>query len=275
MNKQGFLILAQNSQGINYVKQAYVAALSIKRTQKVKNVSLVTNDEVPDKWRKAFDEIIPIPFGDHAESSEWKVENRWKLYHASPYYRTIVLDSDVLILDSLEQCWKFTEDRDLFFTSKVTNYKGQTVVDKTYRKMFIDNDLPNLYTGMFYFKKGPYAETFFKLLEVIVYNWKRFFKDLAPRNTQDFVSIDVASAIAVKILGIDDQVIHKDSPFTFVHMKPALQGWASVPATCSSRINVTMNGKKQLFVGPYMQHGVFHYVENELLTGEILGRLNA
>ena len=46
---KGFLLLAQNTGGIDYIRMAYALALSIKNTQKANhNVCLVTNENVPD-----------------------------------------------------------------------------------------------------------------------------------------------------------------------------------------------------------------------------------
>ena len=273
MNK-GFLVLAQNSD-VNYVRQAYFLALSLKQTQStVNNISLVTNDKVPDEYAHVFDKIIPIPFGDHAENSTWKVENRWKLYHATPYEETIVFDSDMLVLSDLKKIWQYVDGKDLFFTSHVKDYRGQTVFDKTYRKMFLENDLPNLYCGMFYFRKSDLASKFFKVLEFITYNWEKSYFEIAPKAAQKFFSMDVSSAIAAKILGIDDIIINKNSPFTFVHMKPALQGWDPIPESFLSQSFVFFSKNKELFINHFKQSGVFHYVEDAFLTDKIIGSLN-
>lgn len=271
---KGFLVLAQNTKDIDYVEQAYALALSLKKTQKISNISLVTNDLVPEEYQKVFDKILPIPFDDQAEDSQWKVHNRWKLYHVSPYDETIVLDVDMLVLKDLNYCWEFVKNKDLFFTSVVKNYKGQIVKNSAYRKTFVENILPNVYTGMFYFRKSEFALNFFKILEYISYNWQRFFYEIAPKHQQDFFSMDVASAIAVKILCIEDEVTHTDSPFTFVHMKPALQGWDPVPSSCYSQVMVDYNLDGTLTVGGYKQDWVFHYVEPTFLTKKILENLS-
>lgn len=271
--KKGFLVLAQNSD-VNYIRQAYALALSIKSTQpKIKNISIVTNDEIPDEYKQVFDQIIPIPFKDHAANSVWKIENRWKLYHASPYDETIVFDTDMLVLDDIENAWKFASNYNLFFTSVVKNYKGNIIVDNTYRKMFIGNDLPNLYSGMFYFKKCNECQEFFKLLEFISYNWEKMYYIAGPKYSQKFFSIDVSVSIAAKLLGIEDQIIHKNSPFTFVHLKPALQEWNPIPESCLSQLLINFNSKKELFLNNYKQHGIIHYIEDKFLTNEIIERL--
>ena len=271
---QGYIVIAQNNT-TDYVRQAYVLALSIKATQpNINNISLVTDDIVPEQYLSVFDKIIPIPFGDSASASEWKVENRWKLYHASPYDETIVLDVDMLILYNIEKAWNWVKDRDLFFTSHVTDYKQRTITDTTYRKMFVENDLPNLYCGMFYFKKSNTALEFFKLVEFITNNWQRMYYDIAPKNSQKFFSMDVTVAIAAKILGIDDSIVNSNSPFTFTHMKPALQGWDPIPESCLSQLLINFTDTRELYLNNFKQYGVFHYVDDEFLTDEIIKKLN-
>lgn len=272
---KGFVVLAQNSQGIDYIRQAYYLAKSLELSQtQYKKVTLVTNDKVPDRYQEAFDQIVPIPFEDHAKDSEWKVENRWKVYHASPYDETIVFDADMLVTKDLSNCWSFVENKNLFFTSVVTNYRGNLVVDNTYRKTFVENNLPNLYSGMFYFRKSEKSQEFFKVLEYVVYNWEKFFFEIAPKSFQNFFSLDVAVAITSKILDIDDEITHGASPFQFVHMKPALQEWPVVPSSCYSQLYSYVNSKKELYVGNYKQFGVFHYVEDSFLTLDITENLN-
>ena len=113
---KGHVFIAQNSD-VDYVRQACALALSIKRFNKIENKTcLITNDTVPEEYKHAFDFIIPIPWGDLAAESNWKIENRWKLYYASPYDETIVFDADMLVLDNIEHAWKFVNERDLFFT---------------------------------------------------------------------------------------------------------------------------------------------------------------
>lgn len=271
---KGFLVLAQNSD-VDYVRQAWALALSIRSTQpNINNISLVTNDVVPEQYLSAFDKIIPIPFGDSASASEWKIENRWKLYHASPYDETIVLDVDVLVLDNIERVWRWVGDRDLLFTSNVLDYKGRKVANTAYRKMFAANDLPNLYSGMFYFKKSDTVLEFFKFLEFITNNWENMYNRVAPKNMQNFYSFDVSVAIAAKLMGIDDVITHKNSPFTFTHLKPALQGWDPIPQSCLSQLLVNFTDSRELYLNNFRQRGVFHYVEDAFLTDEIIKKLN-
>ena len=119
---RGFVLLAQNTPTVDYVKQAYALALSIKVSQKtVSDVTLITNDEVHDRYKKAFDKIIPIPFNDDAIDSKWKTENRWKIFHASPYDETIVLDTDMLMLEDISLWWDYCKNFDFRFCNRIKN----------------------------------------------------------------------------------------------------------------------------------------------------------
>jgi hypothetical protein len=88
---KGHIFLAQNSD-VDYVRQACALALTIKKYNKHNETCLITNDPVPPLYRHAFDHIVPIPWGDSAIGSAWKIENRWKIIHASPFKENIVYE---------------------------------------------------------------------------------------------------------------------------------------------------------------------------------------
>ena len=265
---KGFLVLAQNS-NVDYVRQAYALAMSIKATQpNINNISIITNDTLPLGFSKVFDKVIPIYFGDSAANSTWKVENRWKLYRSSPYDETIVLDADMLVLDNIENVWKFASDRDLFFTSKVIDYKNRTVVDTTYRKTFIENDLPNLYSGFCYFKKSNESLEFWKLVEFITYNWEKFYGEFSPKNYQKFYSLDVTISIAAKILGLEN-CFDNNQICSFTHMKSLIQGWHSVHPDWTKVAQVEIIDAETIYINQFKQSGVLHYIENSFLEDYI------
>ena len=138
----GICLVAQNNSTTDYIRQAYALALSVLAKSPRTNISLITNDE---EYISLFDKIIPIPFGDGAKDSEWKVENRWKIYHASPYDETIVMDTDMLVLQNIDTWWDFLDNYEMFFTSNVLTYRGETANTSYYRQTFIANNLPNLF----------------------------------------------------------------------------------------------------------------------------------
>jgi len=271
---KGFLVLAQNTEGVDYIKQAYALALSIKTSQStVTAISLVTNDIVPKKYQKVFDQIIPIPFRDDAVNSTWKVENRWKLFHASPYHETIVLDTDMLLLEDISTWWDYCSNHDLAFCSRIKNYKLETIIDTVHRRAFRSNNLTNPYFALHYFKKSQLALEFYKVLEFVCNNWEWSWTKFAPVDYQNWLSMDLASAVAIEIMGGHQGIIDDASPLEFIHMKPAIQGWQPLPASWQDTVPFVLNTKGNLIVGNIKQTKLFHYVEKDFLSKDIIARL--
>jgi hypothetical protein len=271
-NNKGHVFLAQNSD-VDYVRQAYALASTIKQVNKIYNKTcLITNEIVPEEYKSAFDYIIPIPWGDLAKNSDWKVENRWKIIYATPFDENIVYDTDMLLLSSNDSWWNFFEDRDLVFTSNVLDYRGNVIKNDFYRKTIVENHLPNIYVGCFYFKKTEMSFKYFEMLDTITHNWQDCYNKLLKNKTQKFYSMDVSTALALMILDIKfDTVIPNGQYPKFTHMKPAIQNWQQVPARWTDVLNVEFGNN--LIIGGYAQHGLFHYVEDEFLTDNILKKI--
>lgn len=270
MNR-GHVFLAQNTEDADYLKQAYALALSIKAFNKEHNKTcLITNDNVPDEYKHAFDYVVPIPWKDQARNSKWKIENRWKIIHATPFDENLVYDTDMLLLKPNDNLWKEVEKFNFCFTTDVLDYRGNVATSNFYRKSFVENNIPNVYTGFFYFKKVKETYEFFKWLELIVGNWQVFYKKFLKKSPQDFCSIDLSAGLAVKFMGNNIPTVPL---LTFVHMKPYLQNWKNIPSNCYDILDYYMNENLSLIVGNYKQSSLFHYVEKNFLTNDIILKL--
>ena len=271
---KGFLLFAQNTDTVDYVKQAYALALSIKSSQHdIKNVSLVTNSKVPKKYAAVFDQIIPIPYFKKIENSPLQAEHRYQLYAATPYEETIVLDSDMLLLEDISDWWNYCSNYDVHFCNRVTNYKLETIIDTVHRKTFIANQLPNIYYALHYFKKSKQADEFFKVLEFVVNNWEACYGEFTPKEYQNWISMDVSAAIAIKISGMEDITTSVCNPMNFTHMKSAIQGWPIVPNSWQIAVPCILNRQGNLVVGNIQQNKLFHYVEKNFINAKILSKL--
>ena len=267
---KGFVVLAQNNKSVDYIKQAYALALSIKSTQlEVTNISLVTNNRVPKKYKSAFDKIIPIPWNDDATKTQWKIENRWKLYHASPYYETIVLDADMLLLEDVSLWWNYCSNFDIRFCSKITNYKLENIIDTVHRKTFVENKLSNIYHALHYFKKTKDVEDFYKVLEFVVNNWEFCYGKFAPKEYQNWLSMDLACAVAIELSGMQE-LVDVNSPLQFTHMKSPIQGWSINPESWQDIVSHYLTSTGKLVVGNISQDKLFHYVEKNFITDNLL-----
>lgn len=269
---KGFLIFAQNTADVNYVKQAYALALSIKHSQKnISNVSIVTNDTVPAEYLFVFDKVIPIPWAENI-TSRYSAEHRWKLYHVTPYDETIVLDSDMLVLDDLSLWWNYCSNFDVTYCSRVKTYQNEVAVDNVYRKSFVENSLPNVYSALHYFKKCDNAKLFYNNLEFVINNWQKMYSIFAPEQYQDWLSMDLAVAIAVEFSGMWS-IVDTASPLEFVHMKPGIQTWPVIPESWQMAVQHYTVDPLCLYVGNIRQTGIFHYVEKDFLTDGLLSKL--
>jgi hypothetical protein len=267
---KGFLIYAE---GQAYVQQAYALALSIKYSQEeTKSVSLVTADSVPEEYKSVFERIIPIPWYD-SPGGKYSAEHRWKMYHASPYEETIVLDADMLLLEDITTWWNYCSNFDIKFCNRIKNYKLDTVVDTVHRKAFIANQLTSPYFALHYFKKSDSALEFYRVLEFVCNNWEWCWTNFAPNEYQNWSSMDLATAIAIEIsmnyISVNDQ----NSPLEFIHMKPALQGWQDPIDRWQDVITYVLNSKGDLIVGNIKQSKLFHYVEKDFIDLNTISRL--
>ena len=273
---KGFLIFAQNTDTVDYVKQAYALALSIKFSQSdVTSVSIVTNNDVPTEYTAVFDQIIPIPWFDETDATVLQGEHRWKLYHVSPYTETIVLDSDMLMLEDISIWWDYCNAYDLKFCSRIKNYKLDVVNDTFHRKAFIANKLPSPYFALHYFKKSDVAHDFYKVLEFVCNNWAWCYEKFAPEYFQNWLSMDLASAIAIELMGLHDQAVDIANPMEFIHMKTPIQGWSTIPASWNDAVPYVFNRRGELMVGNIKQSRLFHYVEKQFISDDILAKLEA
>jgi hypothetical protein len=266
---KGHLIFAQNSD-TDYVRQAYALALTIKRYNKINQTCLMTNDPVPDSYKKVFDYIVEIPWGDSAISHIWKVQNRWKIIHASPFDETLVYDSDMLLFSSNDYWWSLMKDKDLILTKTVYNYKGTPVKNSKLRKCFVENNLPDLYFGIHYFKKTKRAFEFYKWLDILSKHHEEFYAEFTPKCTQPFFSLDVSSAIVTKLLDAEKEFTLDVPVPSFVHMKKEVQGWRDYTYSWKNSVVENFTSSGELKISNFLQTGIFHYTETRFLTDKII-----
>lgn len=253
---KGYLMMAL---GDEYVLQACLCALSIKKTQTINSVSIVTSDSVPDKYKSLFDNIIEVPWHDKNAKSFYVTEHRWKNFHVTPYDETVVLDTDMLFIDDVSHWWKYFSNKSIAFVTNVRDYRGNIVVNDYYRKTFTANNLPNIYNAFHYFKKDDTALAYYKILENICVNYEEYYKKIAPKLIPEKSSMDVNHAIAVILSSIDNYAL--DSA-TFVHMKSQIQGWETSSEAWTDNIPFYVDENLKVKIGNFYQSGILHYTEN-------------
>lgn len=265
-----FTMLAQNSKEVDYVIQACVSAMSIKHTNPSSKICLITNDLVPDKYKPLFDHIVEIPWGDAALKYDWKIHNRFKIIHACPFEDTVVIDTDMLVLNDLSSWDEYFTKYKFWLCKNVKTYRGETVTSKFYRKKLNKFNLPNVYYGLHYFKKSDFAHDFYSMLDLIVNNYEEFF-NLQNMNLQNFASMDISSSLATAILDCENKITD-DSKYapSFVHMKANVQGWSGLKDNWQMEVGSYFTDDATLYIGNYKQKDIFHYTEDNFITQDIV-----
>lgn len=214
MNK-GFVILAQNTVEVDYVSCAEILAKSIKRVMPDASVALITTNEY---LGDAFDHVIPLPYGDLEPDSQWKLSNDWQVYEASPYDYTIKLEADMVLPVNIDYWWDVLSMRDVVVSSCIRNFKGDISKVMHYRKFIVDNNLPDVYNAITYFKKSDQAEEFFKLVKDIFVNWEQY-KQILQCNVDEAATTDWVYAIACHVMGVENTTLPEFTDMSMVHMK--------------------------------------------------------
>ena len=271
--KFGYLLVVAENEFVDYLQLAYALAISIKNTQKsgFNQVALVINDkqklkDLNSSW--VFDHVI-----------EWNQETFWDgrswMDHLTPFEYTVCLDVDMLFMrDYSHWVEYFIENSELYVANKSYTYRGEIAVDHHYRKTFIKNDLPHLYSMYTFFKKdSEVVKEFFDLGRYIIKNPIEFSNIFLSDHKPRVVGTDESFALAAKILDITDDIAYPLEFPRVVHMKPMIQNWPW-PADCwSDHVGFYLNQKGKLKIGNYQQHDIVHYVEKDKINKEMINIL--
>jgi hypothetical protein len=244
MNK-GFVIMAQNTETIDYVQCADILKHSILKVMPDSKVTIITSDM--------------LPYGDTGGFT-----NDWQVYETSPYDYTIKLEADMIIPCNIDYWWDILSDRDIVVSTTIRNYKNDISDCKMYRNFIVTNELPNVYNAITYFKKSGNAEYFYNLVRNIFENWEDYKKILKCDNDEP-ASTDWVYAIACHIMGIENTTLPNFTQFSMIHMKQHVNDLLSENWTNE----LVYECEDQLRINTFPQLYPFHYHIKDF--GKILG----
>lgn len=205
MNK-GFVIMAQ---GTDYEVCADALKQSIINVMPDANVTIITTSM--------------LPHGDQAPYTDWKLQNDWQVYEASPYEYTIKLEADMYLPRSIEYWWDVLKERDVVVSTHIRNFKQEISDVTAYRRFITDNNLPDTYNGITYFRKSELAEKFFKITKDIWENWADY-RSILKCNSDEIATTDWVYSIACHILGEENTTLPQFDSMSMVHMKQFING---------------------------------------------------
>lgn len=267
---KGYICIAQNSQDVDYLKMTYLQALSCKLTQKKHaSFSIVVDSDtlaqMTDNHRAVFDNIILLK-NDLAVTSKIKQQNESQIFSLSPYKETIKTEADMLFTADVSWLWSVYGQYVLNLTQSVYTYDHKLVTSRSQRKLFDDNQLPNIYSAWTYFSYDRLSKKFFDTMRSIMDDWAWYRDQYLINCRYETPRTDEVYALAAKILNIP--LI--DTNFGFVHMKPAVQNLTG--NTWSNQVYFELQDDYAPVIGFYKQFRPFHYVEKTFVSDEILDR---
>ena len=272
-DQQGYFAFVQNSD-VDYLRLAYLQALSIKSTQRINKYAIAVDEntkaQIKDKHRKVFDYIIDIPFGDDAKDDDWKLSNNWKLYSCTPFKETVNLDVDILFTRDISHWWDHMRQKDICITTDVMDYHGNVITSRIFRKVFDDNLLLNTYNGFSYFRYSRTMLDFFNAVRMIFGNWDVYRDSICKNVRTAKATTDEVYALAANLIGEEKCYIPGMQP-TFTHMKPELQPFNS-SQKWTDEVSWTLTNDMDFIVGGYYQMYPFHYQQKDFVTDDLIRR---
>ena len=262
-SEQGYITFAL---GKEYLKLAYLQALSIKSSQKINKYAVIVDKlaaEDLDKYKHVFDKVIEINY----ESNGWDMSQHWRVFSLTPWRETVLLDADIVFNESVDHWWPIMRQRDICLTHEVKDFRENTITSRAFRKLFDTNLLPDVYGGFMYFRFTQKAAEFFALVHEISTSWKWIATEHLIKNEDKRVRVDEMFAIAARIFGIQNVTLPIPIP-TFVHGKAGLWGLdQTIPWHKQLYVEVTNNVMR---IGHYQQRLPLHYHHKEWSTEDVI-----
>lgn len=268
--QRGFMTIAQNTKDVDYLTLAYVQAMSIKLTMPQSLYAIAVDVEtaklITETHKRVFDYIVLIE-EDNAKNKLWKLDNEWKLFYLTPFKETIKLESDILFTRSIYHWWDAFRLKNVVLSTGCRDYRQNISNSRNYRQLFDNNQLPDVYSGLMYFRYTQEASSFFNFAEQIFCNWD-YIRDNTLKKCNDInPTTDVVYAMSAKLLGIENCTIPSLDWINFVHMKPAINNWPNSPwhEMVMHEIELPM-----IRINNVNQYHPLHYYEKTWITDKII-----
>lgn len=244
LEDQGYLILAVNSNTVDYVACAQRLAQSLKKFHPDASICLATNQEVN------------LPEFDHVRVFVPDVTNPYandaQCFRLTPYRETIKLEADMLIASPVDHWWTMLRHRDIVISTGCRNWRDEVSTNTHYRRCFVENNLPDVYNAVTYWRRSETAKKFFDTVSRIFYNWDQYRRLI--KFAEETPSTDLVYAVAAIIVGPELCTLPFVSYPKIVHMKQHHAG--------TTRLDWTQElvwETDPLRIHTVAQWGAFHY----------------
>ena len=194
-HERGYVIPAIGSE---YVECAERLRNSILAWHPDAHVTILTEDQ--------------LPYGNLGGFS-----NDWQSHWFSPYRQTIKLEADMICAGPIDHWWTLFEKRDVVISQGARTFYDCPAESRFYRKIFDENNLPDVYNAITYWRVSRTATEFFKLVRIIFEHWAEYKRLLKFPDEEP--TTDVVYAMAAVIIGEETVTLPPSIGPTIVHMK--------------------------------------------------------
>ena len=193
--ERGYLIPAI---GDVYVACAEQLADSIRQFHPNANITILNQEQ--------------LPYGNAGGYA-----NDWQCFAASPYRQTIKLEADMIATSPVDHWWTLFENRDVVISQGCRDFYDKPAKSRYYRKIFDQNNLPDVYNAITYWRVSKLAQEFFQLVRQIFEHWDQYKTLLKFPDEQ--ATTDVVYAMAAQIMGPETVTLPAGVGPQIVHMK--------------------------------------------------------
>ena len=263
----GFVTIAQNTNECDYVRMAYLQALSIKLSMPGSKYAVITNNEVPDEYLDIFDYVIPME-----SPSEWAQANEWQVFKLTPFKETIKLEADLVFTRDCSHWLDVLRLKEVALSTHCKDVFGNIVTSSAHRQLFVENNLPDVYNGLMYFRYSQTAMNFFKTAEMLFANWNSVKASLKGCS-DEHPTTDIIYAVTALLVGVENVTLPSTDFFNFVHLKSTINKWPESdawPDMVVTEINAPM-----VRINNLNQYYPVHYHNKEWVNDEIIGQFRS
>jgi len=143
--------------------------------------------------------------------------NDWQMFQISPYRQTIKLEADMIAAGPVDHWWTLFENRDVVISQGARNFYNKSATSRYYRKIFDQNNFPDVYNAITYWRLSMTARQFFDIVREIFQHWDQYKTLLKFPDNQP--TTDVVYAMAAIIMDTETVTLPPGLGPTIVHMK--------------------------------------------------------
>lgn len=265
---KGFLWFAQNNDKTDYAGLSIELAKSIKKHNRQNAICVITDSQT--KINSDYIDSVIVLKEDNSKTHSLKFSNEYKAFNLTPFTHTIKLEADMLFTTNTDDWWNHLSQHDMVFSIDCRDYKDNVVKHSPYRKLFDRNFLPNVYNGLFYFRKSVLSKKFFDLCKNITLNWNLVRDEMLINCYDQVPTTDVVYGLALRILDPTNQLLVNYPWFKFIHNKTGINGTENVMDQNNYLYPVRLHDR--IYLGGNRLDRIWHYYQKnttELLNDRI------